>query len=317
MNEKIVVVTVTYNDYDYLEKQLIHLRAQTCPLYKVVVVDNNSNEENRAKLSMKADELIDILWLDDNLGGAGGFESGMRYAHDKYSPDWIWIMDADAYPDADCLNKLLNCDRINERTGIVAPIIYGVDLQEYQLYHLKKISKYLYRDYFALLKHDEIGDKALIEADAFVGPLVSKKVIDELGFPDGKLFIYGDDLEYTYRISRLYEIVLVKDAIINHRDQPVHGQQQPKNWWKDYYMFRNRYLFINEFGVRNSIKYIGSFLLTLRVIKKIFICFVHNYSYKKKKLYFETMIRALKDGLKCRSGKSIDPVQFRKQIENA
>ena len=32
----------------------------------------------------------------------------MRYAYDKYSPDWIWIMEADAYPDGDCLNYLIS-----------------------------------------------------------------------------------------------------------------------------------------------------------------------------------------------------------------
>lgn len=316
MKEKIVVVTVTYNDYDYLEKQLTHLRAQTYPLYKVVVVDNNSNEENRAKLSAQADDLIDIMWLSENLGGAGGFEAGMKYAFKKYSPDWIWIMDADAFPNDDCLNSLLSCNRINEKTGIVAPIIYGVDLKEYQLYHLKKIPKYLYRDEFAFSKYEDIGDDALIDADAFVGPLVSKKVIDELGFPDGKLFIYGDDLEYTYRISRKYEIVLVKKAIINHRDQPVHGQQQPKNWWKDYYMFRNRYLFIDEFSKKKIIKYIGRFLLTMRVIKKIIICAFNNYSFKMKKIYIKTLLRAIKDGTNGYEGKAIDPVEFKVKIDD-
>ena len=47
----------------------------------------NSDEENCEKLLRQADNLIDILWSDDNLGGAGGFESGMRYVYDKYSLD--------------------------------------------------------------------------------------------------------------------------------------------------------------------------------------------------------------------------------------
>lgn len=314
MGEKIVVVTVTYNDFNYLEKQLVHLRAQTYPLYKVVVVDNNSNEENRAKLLKQADDLIDILWLHENFGGAGGFENGMRYAYEKYSPDWIWIMDADAYPDDDCLNKLLNCNRINDKTGIVAPIIYGVDLKEYQLYHLKKVSKWLYRDVEAFNSVEEIGDNAVIEADAFVGPLVYKRAIEEIGFPDGRLFIYGDDLEYTYRISRKYEIVLVKDAVINHRDQPVHGQQQPKNWWKDYYMFRNRYLFISEFSEKKLVMYTGMFLLTLRAVKKILLCLAQSYSIKMKKIYCGILTRALKDGVTGRNGKYFGPDEFRKTL---
>ena len=90
-----------------MSKKQLRLRSyiKTCPLYKVVVVDNNSDKENCEKLSSQVDNLIDILWLDDNLGGAGRFESRIRYVYDKYSPDWIWIMDADTYPDGDCVNR--------------------------------------------------------------------------------------------------------------------------------------------------------------------------------------------------------------------
>ena len=71
--EKIIVVTVMFNDFDYLEKQLVHLQSQTYPLYKVVVVDNNSNEENRMKLSKQANNMVEILWQQENLIHLIGF----------------------------------------------------------------------------------------------------------------------------------------------------------------------------------------------------------------------------------------------------
>ena len=312
--EKIIVVTVMFNDFDYLEKQLVHLQSQTYPLYIVVVVDNNSNEENRMKHSNQANNMVEILWQQENLGGAGGFESGMKYAFEKYSPDWIWIMDADAYPESDCLERLMNCSRINDKTGIIAPIIYGVDLNEYQLYHLKRASKYLHRDELAFSSYEEIENESNVDADAFVGPLISKNAINELGFPEGRLFIYGDDFEYTYRISRKYDIIIIKEAIINHRDQPIRGQHQPHNWWKDYYMFRNRYLIINEFGKSKFYIIAGEFLLTLKLIKKLGRCFIQSYSVKTKKIYCELLVKAFQDGIKGISGKTVDPDEFRKLL---
>ena len=44
------------------------------------------------------------------------------------------------------------------------------------------------------------------DANAFVGPLFPGKVVDELGIADGSLFIYGDDSEYTRRVSGKHKL---------------------------------------------------------------------------------------------------------------
>ena len=59
------------------------------------------------------------------------------------------------------------------------------------------------------------------DANAFVGPLFSGKVVDELGIADGSLFIYGDDSEYTRRVSGKHKLYLIREAVIDHQDAPV------------------------------------------------------------------------------------------------
>lgn len=315
-NDKIVAVTVTFNDYEYLKKALFALRKQTMPLYKIVVVDNYSRQELREQLKTEEDKLVKVLYLDSNLGGAGGFEEGMRYASEKYNPDWYWLMDADAYPAQNCLENLLKNREAYSNIGILAPLIYGGDLQEYQLYHHKKMVNFLARDIAMYDRYEDIPYTSLIEADAFVGPLVSKIAVDRLGIADGSLFIYGDDLEYTYRVSREFDVVLVKDAIINHRDQPVNGIQKPNNWWKDYYMYRNRIVFVKKFGKSFVHKFLGISFVMLRCMKQYLLSFSLPYSRGIKELRRRVLLQGIRDGLRSITGKTVDPQVFRSEVEN-
>jgi len=43
--------------------------------------------------------------LSENIGSAGGFGEGLKLAYEK-GHDWIWVMDDDAVPMADALEKL-------------------------------------------------------------------------------------------------------------------------------------------------------------------------------------------------------------------
>jgi len=312
--ENVVAVTVTYNDAEYLKKCVAALLRQTYPVAKIIIVDNNSNKANADIIDGFTDEKIYILRLNENLGGAGGFQKGMEYARDKYDPDWYWIMDADAYPQDDCLDKLLSHKNDKENIGYLAPLIFGVDLQQYQLYHHKKLAKYLERDLSLYHDYSEIPAVSNIIADAFVGPLFSRAAVKKVGVADGGLFIYGDDLEYTYRVSREFSVLLVKNAIINHRDQPAaNGTQQPRNWWKDYYMYRNRLLFIEKFQDNSFKKRIGRFLVWLRIFKQQILNLVRNKG-ELRQLRAKLLADSYKDGRCLKSGKTLDPAEYNSKV---
>lgn len=313
--ENVIAITVTYNDAKYLEKCIKALCDQTYKLNKIIIVDNNSNIENKQIIDSFLEDNIEVLSLTDNLGGAGGFEKGMEYARNKYDPDWYWLMDADAYPENNCLEKLLLYKNSFKNVGILAPLIYGMDLHEYQLYHHKKIVSFLARDISIYKSYEDIPDVSLIEADAFVGPLVSKGAVCKLGIVDGRFFIYGDDLEYTYRISREFSLVLVKNAIINHRDQPVEGVQKSSNWWKDYYMFRNRIVFVKTFAKNSTSELLGIAYVILRCTKQYLLTFLMPYANELKIIRRKLLLQSIIDGMHGKMGKSIDPKEFYHRVE--
>ncbi len=311
---RVAAITVTFNRSQTLKKTISSLsRQHSDSLEKIIIVDNNSNQEHKNKINeiAKIDKRIEVIYLNENLGGAGGFHAGIEYVKNNYNYDWYWIMDDDAYPRTDCLANLLsNID--NENIGFLAPLIFGVEKEKYQLYHHKKVSNNLISDVKLYNKYEDIPEKSKVQANAFVGPLINANVVKQLGNVDKDLFIYGDDTEYTYRIARNFECYLIRDAIIDHEDI-LHGTSNlisRKDWWKQYYKYRNRYLFINKYSEHCLKRVYSNLLLTIYIgliaINEMF----KKHEIKTKKVILATLKKSIIDGLSNVNGKTIDPLEF-------
>lgn len=313
-----IAITVTFNSSHTLALTIQALLKQTLPLDRIIVVDNASADEHYHKVLEICNRSSNIvmLRLKKNTGGAGGFYEGMKYALEHYDPDWYWLMDDDAYPEDDCLEKLLQYETIQENVGCLAPLIYGIDLNEYQLYHHKKLSKLLVRDMPIANNIDDLKEITPIEADAFVGPLFSRLAVKTVGIADKDLFIYGDDLEYTFRVSRQFPVLLVKNAIINHKDPlTIKEKSNPAGWWKDYYKYRNRILFVREFQSHSLLRITAQSILVGKILIKIFQSFIFSEYKGLRRLRCSLLGQALKDGVRNKKGATLQPDKYRLRLD--
>lgn len=319
--ENVVVVTVTFNSSNYLARLIDSLKKQTYPINKVFVVDNNSNKQHRDKIKRIQEDnrgWVNVIWLKENTGGAGGFSTGMQYMLSNYSSDWMWIMDDDAFPRNDCLENLLIDANKLDNLGFIAPLIYGIENKRFQLYHHKRFDGNLLESIMPIKSVSDINGVSEIEANAFVGPLFPISVITDVGIVNGGLFIYGDDTEYTYRVTRKYKGYVTSNAIINHRDPGVTGNNSvnPKAWWKDYYEIRNNALFIREFSSNLLQKCKYDVALFMQTIKKITKAIVKSEYKGYRLLRIKLLSKAFLDGLRGFDGKTIDPEIYAKSLNN-
>lgn len=240
MKPSITAVVVTYNRKPLLRKALAAHAAQTQQSSRLLIVDNASTDGTREMLAAEGwldRPGVELLALPENTGGAGGFAAGMKHAFDN-GAEWVWMMDDDAEPHLDALEKLM-------RVAIDPDCIYGsIAVSGSQTsWPLHSIDGAQLSDVAGL------PDTFQVTSLPFLGFLVSAKAAARIGYPDEGYFIAGDDHEYCLR-ARAAGIPIIacgKSRIVHPASshyrfglgpfQPTCFYIQP---WKRYYDVRNR-----------------------------------------------------------------------------
>jgi GT2 family glycosyltransferase len=75
---KVSAVIVTYNRLPMLKEAIAALESVEPKLSHLIVVDNNSDNDTKEFLESLGDR-IEYVRLAENVGGAGGFNAGIRY----------------------------------------------------------------------------------------------------------------------------------------------------------------------------------------------------------------------------------------------
>lgn len=291
----ITAVVVTYNRRELLRRCIEHLRSQTCLLDNIIVVNNGSSDGTKEWMDEQAD--LEVIH-QENVGGAGGFYRGIEYAFEK-GYDWIWCMDDDVYPEADCLERLLKQD--DAQTGILCPL----RKQEGKWYrsevkHFNLRNPFLHLHYYALEKEDWIGkDYVTIEGIAFEGPLIKREVVERIGLPNKELFLLYDDSDYSYRtVLAGYKVKFVTGAVLNKelfREKDDASQLIRKNKWKFYYHIRNSTYFNRKYGNNFFVCHLRPFGLFVKYECIVLRNILFNNKYELKDLWI--FLHAYIDGI--------------------
>ena len=220
--KKVIAVVVTYNRLDLLKEGVQALLAQTAPC-DILIVDNASTDETPvwAESFSKTHPNVHYENTGANLGGAGGFNYGMRRGVEM-GYDYVWIMDDDAIAAPDALEELLNSSLQLEKKdadcpyGFLSSVVYWTDGALCAMNRPRTKTHYLLLEDVeeALAKEELIP----IETATFVSLLIPSKTILKIGLPIKEFFIWSDDVEYTVRITirnQMPSFIVPKSKIIH------------------------------------------------------------------------------------------------------
>lgn len=243
-SEQVCTVVVTHNRADLLARMLEGLAAQTRRPDQVIVVDNDSADHTAEILAARRDLPLRVL-RQENLGGAGGFHTGVLAAY-RAGADRIWLMDDDVVPAPGCLEVLLRYDHPmlmavrEDRAGrLVERSATRFDLRNPLRPRPKRAS--VETSYATRAAMPELVE---VEVVAFEGFLVARTVIEAVGLPDPAYFIFYDDADFAIRARRAgFTIYAARDAVLVR--QLDFDQQHDLGSWKGRYMYRN--LFVVHF----------------------------------------------------------------------
>ncbi len=221
VNYKICAVIVTYNRLSLLKVAIESLLSQSVKL-DILVVNNGSTDGTEDYLkTLNGIKVIN----QNNSGGAGGFFTGIKHSVEQ-GYDFSWVMDDDVIAAPNALESLLEgynyllekgekigflCSTVTNSDGYTVnnPVVDDVRLNP--TYH-PSWNKYL------------VDGLIGVKTATFVSVLIPCNVSKELGLPIKEFFIWGDDTEYTIRISQRYNCYLVGKSVVKHLrvgDKPI------------------------------------------------------------------------------------------------
>lgn len=231
---RVVAVVVAYNRADLLAEVLAALAGQRTPLARVVVVDNASTDAS-AEVARAAGDLVDLVSLPRNTGGAGGFAAGMAVALADHEPDWLWLMDDDTVPTEGALTELLTAVGGTD-TVVAGSRVLWHDGTEHPM-NTPRQKPFVSRDErIAAARHGGIA----IRSTSFVSMLVRADVVREIGLPIADYFIWNDDFEYSTRALRGRRGIHVPASVVVHKTK-VLGSTDADPGPRFYYEVRNKF----------------------------------------------------------------------------
>ncbi|UVJ38238.1 glycosyltransferase [Arthrobacter sp. CJ23] len=266
MAMSVALAAVTFDRPHELAVLLEKVNAQTAAVDTICLVDSGTTP---AKDVATAHANVDYVRSEANLGGAGGFALAILKAVAS-GAEWIWIMDDDAEPtDPECLATLL---REAEARGLeaVLPLVLAPGEPD-------KLSFFFRIDGKVSHERAEVEKAGFLENNGhfFNGALIRSDVFFKVGVPDMRLFIRGDEVDFTIRLRKAgIRFGTVTTAAITHphafdETKHVFGARWhvivPGNAFKRHFYYRNRGYLIRRYRRGKSLVadvggYLGYFL---------------------------------------------------------
>lgn len=216
---KLSVVILNYNVQYFLELCLKSVQAAISTIdAEIIVVDNNSPDESCKMAKQLFPEVI-LIENKENLGFSKGNNKGIRVANGEY----ICILNPDTVVAEDTFTSLLKFVERTEKLGIVGcKLIDGegqflpeskrnIPLVKVAIQKIFGNSKKYYANH---LNENETG-----KVDVLVGAfmLMKRNVYDEINGFDEDYFMYGEDIDLSYRILKAgYNNYYFSDTTIIH-----------------------------------------------------------------------------------------------------
>jgi GT2 family glycosyltransferase len=108
---KVLIIIVTWNKKEYVIDLLASLSNLSFPSQQldVLVIDNASNDGTVEAIKNQFSDDIKIIQNSENIGGTGGFNTGLAWAFEQEDNhyDYLWLLDNDVVVHNNALSELV------------------------------------------------------------------------------------------------------------------------------------------------------------------------------------------------------------------
>jgi len=288
---KLSIIIVNYNVEFYLEQCLLAVeKAQKGIESEVWVVDNNSVDYSIRMLKSKFPK-VNLIANKENVGFAVANNQAIKKAKGEY----ILLLNPDTIVEEDTFLKVITYMDKHPKTGglgvkmldgkgnFLAESKRGLPSPQVAFFKILGMarlfpkSKFFGRYHLGFLDKDHIHEVDVL-AGAFM--LIPKKVLNEIGLLDERFFMYGEDIDISYRITKAgyKNIYFPETSIIHFKGEST--QKSSANYVFIFYRamvlfaqkhFSSRHAYLFRFLINVAIYTRASLAILFRIIQKIYL----------------------------------------------
>ena len=203
--KKLTIVIVSYNVRYYLEQCIVSVQRAARDIdYEIYVVDNASSDDSTSYLRHRFGNDITLVESQHNEGFARANNIAIRQSQSEY----VLLLNPDTFIAEDCLQQVLTFMDEHPKAGGVGVKMHNADgtvARESRRglptpwVSLLKMLGFSRRYYMSNLPWDEPG-RIEVMSGAFC--MLRRQALDQVGLLDEDFFMYGEDIDLSYRILK-------------------------------------------------------------------------------------------------------------------
>ncbi len=238
-------MVLNWNGINDTEECVSTLLTQDYENYRILVVDNNSSDDSIERLKSleqsQGDSLV-CIYNDQNLGFAGGVNTGIRYALDN-DFDAVALFNNDALAEKTWLSSLVR--ELKDDVQIVAGLLLGADGKTID----SSGEAYSTWGIAGPRGRGSLAKTAMPSGYVFGATggasLYSTALIKEIGLFDESFFMYYEDVDMSFRTQLAgHKVYYTNKAVAYHKQGASSGRVRgltayhtfkniPLVFWKD------------------------------------------------------------------------------------
>ena len=303
--KSIGIVICNYNKRDYVLQCIQSVIESKIQDFDIYVVDNASQDDSVEMIQKQYGDKVELIVNKENLGGSGGFNTGLRRVLEK---DYKYLMciDNDVLLDEDAIGELYDFLENHEDVGMVGSKVYNMSNPDYVQQFGINID---FKDYCVQSKYmnciedGSMPDLVYCDSVPACSLMVRTSVVKKIGVMPEENFLYWDDTEWGYLCNLAgYKVVCYGKSKALHA---MGAKKESENTFPTYYGWRNWILFF--------IKYtpVEKFEEMTRMFLGSLFNVIYEALYKGEKNKMQTIMYAYDDAIHKVLGKASDDKIFK------
>ncbi len=216
-HQETVVIIPTFNAWHLLKPCLSSLRNQTYKCFKILVVNDGSNEETINKIKTFF-PMVKTLNFKKNAGFSQTINKGIRYAIKKYSPYYLALLNNDTKAEKNWLQNLVDCIESEQAAAVASNMLFFKNPETINSQGgTINWNGDGYDVNFGKMRKEVEEERRLVLGICFGGALIRAEVFQKVGLPDERYYSYYEDLDWGWRANILgYKMYFEPEAILHH-----------------------------------------------------------------------------------------------------